>query len=124
MLENLEVIKNINVTNNFEEDITNIFILNKKKKIWILSSIKYHTTLRKNPTKYDMVLFIADKLAWDQEGEPPYYDIVMNELNKSLYHASFAYIKYIIDNNMILLPHKWIKEAFSYLKNYINNLII
>ena len=28
--------------------------------------------LKAEPTEYDMVLFIADKLAWDQEGIPPF----------------------------------------------------
>ncbi|WP_347455048.1 HD domain-containing protein [Clostridium sp. DSM 8431] len=87
----------------------------------ILSSINYHTTLKKNASKYDMALFVADKLAWDQEGEPPYYEIVKRELDKSLAHASLAYIKYVYDNNMILMPHKWLNEAKSWLEEEINN---
>ena len=54
----------------------------------ILSAIKYHTILTKNASKYDMALFVVDKLAWDQEGEPLYYEIVKGELDKSLEHVS------------------------------------
>jgi predicted HD superfamily hydrolase involved in NAD metabolism len=85
----------------------------------ILSAITHHTTLKKNPSEYDMVLFIADKLCWDQEGMPPFYDIIINELNKSLQHASLAYIKYIFENNMILYPHLWLSEAYEWLKNTV-----
>ncbi|URZ17123.1 hypothetical protein CLFE_031750 [Clostridium felsineum DSM 794] len=35
----------------------------KNKKI--LSAIECHTTLKKNASKMDMVLFIADKIKWD-----------------------------------------------------------
>lgn len=85
----------------------------------ILSAINYHTTLKKNASKYDMALFVADKLAWDQEGEPLYYEIVKGELDKSLEHASLSYIKYVYDNNMILMPHKWLDEAKSWLEESI-----
>ena len=34
----------------------------------ILKAIESHTTLRSNPSKLDMIIFIADKLAWDQPG--------------------------------------------------------
>lgn len=34
----------------------------------ILSAIECHTTLKRRPSKYEMSLFIADKLAWDKRG--------------------------------------------------------
>ena len=81
----------------------------------ILSPIRHHTTLKANPTEYEMALFVADKLAWDQDGTPPFYDEVNNALEISLYHASYAYIKYVTDNNMILYPHTWFTEAKEWL---------
>ena len=42
----------------------------------ILSAIECHTTLKSNPSQYDMTLFIADKLFWDQSGTAPYFDSV------------------------------------------------
>ena len=37
-----------------------------------LNAICCHTTLRKHATKMDLVLFVADKIEWDQNGTPPY----------------------------------------------------
>lgn len=34
----------------------------------ILSAIECHTTLKKNYSDIDLVLFVADKIKWDQEG--------------------------------------------------------
>ncbi|MDU4891437.1 MAG: bis(5'-nucleosyl)-tetraphosphatase (symmetrical) YqeK [Clostridium sp.] len=80
----------------------------------ILSSIECHTTLKSKPTKYEMVLFLADKIAWDQAGEPPYLDIIIDGLNISLESACKNYIDYIYDNNKLLYPHKWMNEAHRY----------
>ncbi len=82
----------------------------------ILSAIECHSTLKANPSKYDMALFIADKLSWDKEGTPPFYDIVSENLSFSLEKACLSYINYIIDNNMILHPHSWIIESKKYLE--------
>jgi len=77
----------------------------------VLSSIECHTTLWNKPTSYNMVLFIADKLAWDQEGIPPYYDVVEKALEISLEKACLTYIDYIFEHDMVLYPHTWLLEA-------------
>lgn len=84
----------------------------------ILSAIECHSTLKPNPSQYDMALFIADKLSWDQEGTPPFYDIVSKSLSISLEKACLTYINYIIDNNMILHPHSWLIAGKKYLDKY------
>ena len=85
----------------------------------ILSAIECHTTLKKDPSKYEMSLFIADKLAWDREGIPPFYEDVDNALDISLEAACYKYMKYMIDNDMVLYPHdNWI-AAFEQLKDMI-----
>ncbi|HZU86929.1 MAG TPA: bis(5'-nucleosyl)-tetraphosphatase (symmetrical) YqeK, partial [Anaerolineaceae bacterium] len=38
----------------------------------VLSAIGCHTTLKAQFSKLDLVLFVADKLAWDQPGEAPF----------------------------------------------------
>lgn len=81
----------------------------------VLSAICHHTTLKNNPSVYDMVVFIADKLSWDQDGVPPYYEIVKNELEVSLERSCLAYINYVMDNEMILYPHKWLLESREFL---------
>ncbi|EJR62570.1 hypothetical protein IIO_02501 [Bacillus cereus VD115] len=45
----------------------------------ILGAICCHTTLRKHATKMDLVLFVADKIEWDQNVTPSYLvDIKMD----------------------------------------------
>ncbi|MCL2774030.1 MAG: HD domain-containing protein [Oscillospiraceae bacterium] len=85
----------------------------------ILSAVECHATLKANPSAYDMALFVADKLAWDQESEPPFYNIVSDSLKKSLESASLAYMDYIVDNKMILYPHAWFAEGAKFLRNMI-----
>ncbi len=85
-----------------------------------LSAIECHTTLKANPSAYDMALFVADKLSWDGEGCPPFYTVVSDALKQSLEAASLAYMNYIISNNMILHPHKWFKKSREYLPKYNN----
>ena len=83
----------------------------------ILSAIECHTTLKKCPSKYEMSLFIADKLAWDREGLPPFYEEVNAALDISLEAACYKYMEYMVDNDMILCPHdNWI-EAYEQFKN-------
>jgi HD superfamily phosphohydrolase YqeK len=81
-----------------------------------LSAVEYHTTLREKPSQYDMALFIADKLSWDQEGQPPFYDVVAKALTKSLEAASLAYMTFIVENKMILYPHRWFSAGLAYLR--------
>lgn len=83
----------------------------------VLSAICCHTTLRSNPSPYDMVVFIADKLSWDQSGEPPYYDIVKSELSSSLESACLTYIDYVLSNGMVLCPHSWLLDGQRYLSH-------
>ena len=81
-----------------------------------LSAIECHTTLKTNPSDYDMALFVADKLAWDQEGLPPFYTVVSKALKKSLEQALLAYMDYIVENKLILSPHKWFTEGVMSLR--------
>ena len=82
----------------------------------ILSAVEYHTTLKSNPTAYEMALFIADKLAWDGDSEAPFYFVVNDALKQSLEAASLAYMDYIVENNIILHPHKWFEEGRAFLR--------
>ncbi len=38
----------------------------------ILNIIECPTTSKANYTKIDLIVFLADKIAWDQEGQSPY----------------------------------------------------
>lgn len=79
----------------------------------ILDAIECHTTLKKNANMYDKVIFIADKISWDQKGLPPYYDDLKSKVAESLEDACYFYIKYQFDNNLLLMPHQWIKDAYE-----------
>lgn len=79
----------------------------------ILDAIECHTTLKKNASIYAKVIFIADKISWDQKGLPPYYDLLKSKAEESLDEACGFYIKYQFDHNLLLMPHQWIKEAYE-----------
>ncbi len=83
----------------------------------VLSAVACHTTLKPGAGPYDMALFIADKLAWDQEGEPPFSGAVKNALSHSLERACREYMSYMIDNGKVLCPHEDWKAAFAWLKS-------
>ena len=61
-----------------------------------------------------MILFLADKISWDQDGKPPYIDIIEDGLSISLENACKNYINYVYENNILLCPHKWMNEAHRY----------
>lgn len=87
-----------------------LFIINN---IEILNAIECHTTLRTNPSKLDMVLFIADKIEWDQDGVPPYFEEVVKGLEVSLECAAFNYIDYLFMNKEKLkVVHPWLLAAY------------
>ena len=80
----------------------------------ILSAIECHTTLKKNYSDIDLVLFVADKIKWDQEGKPPYLDGLLQALNCSLENAAYFYIDYILKHD-IKVVHPWLLEAYEFL---------
>ena len=90
----------------------------------ILNAIECHTTLRKNASLYDKVIFIADKISWDQKFAPLFDDLIKNATIESLNKACYSYIKYQFDNNLLVMAHKWLIDAFDELKMNILNLRI
>jgi HD superfamily phosphohydrolase YqeK len=83
----------------------------------IISAVGHHTTLKAGPSDHDLALFLADKIAWDQPGAPPYLEIVQRELSRSLCHAALAYIQFVLDHGLILCPHRWLAEAHEWLSD-------
>jgi len=80
----------------------------------ILEAIGCHTTLRANSTMLDQVVFVAGKIAWDQNGIPPYINRLTEQLNISLMHGAFAYINYLWDRKETLkVIHPWFKAAYE-----------
>jgi predicted HD superfamily hydrolase involved in NAD metabolism len=82
-----------------------------------LDAMECHTTLKAGATTEDLVLFVADKIEWDQPGTPPYLDDVKQALERSLEHAAFAYIRHLWDNRQHLrVLHPWLEAAYYDLK--------
>lgn len=79
----------------------------------ILNAIECHTTLRKNASVYDKVLFIADKISWDSKGIPSYDDLLKSGSVKTIDKACYLYIKYQFDNNLLVMAHQWLIEAYE-----------
>ena len=85
--------------------------------IEIISAIACHTTLKSNASKIDKVLFVADKIEWDQDGVPPYIKRIEHSLKESIDAASYAYIKYLFDNkNNLKVVHPFLESAYKELK--------
>ena len=83
----------------------------------ILDSIECHTTLKKNASIYDKIIFISDKISWDSKGVPSYDDLLKNTTVESLNEACYSYIKYQFDNNLLVMPHQWLIEAYDDLRS-------
>jgi len=79
----------------------------------ILNAVGCHTTLRKNATTLDKVLFVADKIEWDQTGSPPYLEQIVQQLDQSLDHAAFKYIDYLWrQRENLRVVHPWLRDAY------------
>jgi len=82
----------------------------------ILNAIECHTTLKKNPSQLDLVLFSADKIEWDQTGTPPYIKELHEALEISLEHGAFVYIQYLWkQKDKLKVVHPWLKDAYYHL---------
>ncbi|MDX8047189.1 bis(5'-nucleosyl)-tetraphosphatase (symmetrical) YqeK [Gracilibacillus sp. S3-1-1] len=91
-----------------------IFFIKDQK---ILEAIECHTTLRANPSLLDHVVFVADKIEWDQNGIPPYIDDLHTSLSISIENASFSYVDFLMRRKERLkVIHPWLSESYIYLK--------
>ncbi|WP_289138919.1 bis(5'-nucleosyl)-tetraphosphatase (symmetrical) YqeK [uncultured Brevibacillus sp.] len=83
----------------------------------VLGAIECHTTLKSQPSRMDLVLFVADKIAWDQAGTPPYLHQLQSALDKSIEHAAFVYLSYMWEQREKLrVMHPWLVEAYRDLR--------
>ena len=82
----------------------------------ILSAIECHTTLKKEMNDYDKIIFLTDKLAWDQGGIPPYYQQLKEAINISLDKGCYWFISYQFETHQLLMPHTWLLEDYEKLK--------
>ncbi|MCR8845884.1 bis(5'-nucleosyl)-tetraphosphatase (symmetrical) YqeK [Paenibacillus sp. SC116] len=86
----------------------------------IIDAAGCHTTLRASPTELDKVLFVADKIAWDQPGNPPYLNEIKQALEQSLDAACFSYIDYLWQRReQLKVVHPWLKDAYYELRDEV-----
>jgi len=86
----------------------------------ILNAVGCHTTLKKNSTLLDKVLFVADKIEWDSTGKPPYLHQITQQLNYSLNHAAFEYINFLWKQRENLgVIHPWLRDSYYELKDLV-----
>lgn len=79
----------------------------------VLWAVRCHTTLRPMPGPLDLVVFAADKWAWDQEGAPPYGAEMERALGASLEGAAAVYLRYLWDRRGDLaVIHPWMRAAY------------
>jgi len=78
----------------------------------VLSAIGCHTMLKAGAALLDKVVFVADKIAWDQPGVPPYYDGLLVALARSLDAAACHYLRYLWARRATLaVIHPWFVAA-------------
>jgi HD superfamily phosphohydrolase YqeK len=86
----------------------------------VLSAIGCHTTLKARASLLDKVVFIADKVAWDQPGTPPYQLALDKALAYSLDQAVFCYLDHLWQQRETLAAvHPWFVDAYQELKRDI-----
>jgi predicted HD superfamily hydrolase involved in NAD metabolism len=79
----------------------------------VLSAIGCHTTLKRDATPLDTVVFVADKVAWDQLGTPPYRDALLAALEESVDAAALVYLRYLWERRAALgVVHPWFRDAY------------
>jgi len=81
----------------------------------VLSAIGCHTTLKAQAALLDNVLFVADKISWDQVGNPPYIEEIRAAAEISLDKAALIYIRSVVERreNLAETLHPWLLAALQ-----------
>ncbi len=82
----------------------------------VLSAIGCHTTLKATPTPLDTLVFVADKIRWDQKGTPPYAEALQSALTHSIEKAAWVYQDYLWHSGKMKIVHPWMLASYQELK--------
>ena len=86
----------------------------------VLSAVSCHTTLKGQASRLDKVVFLADKIAWDQPGTPPYQRELAQALPHSLDRAVLAYLDHLWQQRETLAAvHPWFVDAYQELEQSV-----
>lgn len=78
----------------------------------VLNAINFHTTLRKNASNLDKIVFLADKISSDSPETSPYLPEVVKCLETSLDEAVRCYLKNFCEQQKPSVNlHPWLREA-------------
>lgn len=84
----------------------------------VLSAIGCHTTLKAGASLLDKIVFVADKIQWDQPGEPPYLGELATAVAHSIDDACRVYLAYLWQQRDTLrYVHPWFSAAHEELGN-------
>ncbi|GGK94647.1 HD domain-containing protein [Deinococcus radiotolerans] len=77
-------------------------------------AIRYHTTLHAAPSALDLVVFLADKLEWDQGGPPPYQAALRRALRNGLEGGATWMLRWMASPEArLLVPHPDLRAAWA-----------
>ena len=80
----------------------------------VLNAINCHTTLRKDATKLDKLLFLADKLSREGSNTPKYLPLIRKAAEVSLENAIKCYFENLMLNkDELQIMHPWLLEAWD-----------
>ena len=80
----------------------------------ILSAIACHTTLKRSAAQADKIVFLADKIRWDQGGQPPYLDGLLGALADGLDTAISFFLEYMWQRkDSFQVVHPYFIEAYE-----------
>lgn len=83
----------------------------------ILSAIGCHTTLKCDASALDRAVFVADKISWDQFGDPPYLESIVAASARSLEAGAYCYLDYLFNRSTDLkVVHPWAWAAYVQLQ--------
>lgn len=83
----------------------------------ILSAIGCHTTLKAKASLLDKIVFVADKIQWDQSGDPPYLQELLTAVEESMDRAAAVYLGHLWDNrDKLKVLHPWARDAYFELR--------
>lgn len=78
-----------------------------------LNAIECHTTLKKNASIFDKIIFIADKISRDLQDVPQYDALSQNGTAALLNEACYLFIKHQFENGSLVFAHRWLLEAYE-----------
>lgn len=87
----------------------------------VLSAIGCHTTLKAGASLLDKLVFVADKIKWDQSGNPPYLTEIETAATHNIDDACRIYLNYLWQQRDTLrIVHPWFRAAYEELGSQVS----